>query len=117
MSRNEAFLQGIFGLIAMGVFLFILLDAFNSLWVPIISFILYVAMGLIVSHRQKLEELDQKYGIPKDEGWAISVGMIFLLYWFIGVLAYYFKWEITGYIIIALTILSFVLPVFIWPKK
>ena len=117
MSRNEAFLQGILGLIAMFIFLFILLDAFNSLWIPIVSFILYCAMGFIVVHRQKLEELDQEYEFPKNEGWSTVVPSIFILYWFIGVLAYYFKWEITGYIIIALTILSFVLPVFIWPKK
>ena len=117
MSRNEAFLQGILGLIAIGVFLFILLDSFNSLWVPIISFISYCVMAGMVIRRQKLDEFDKMVGNPEGEGWTGSVLLIFTCYWIVGVLAYYFKWEITGYVIIALTILSFVLPVFIWPKK
>ena len=109
--RNEAFLQGILTLICIGALVFIVLDAFNNLWIPIISLIVFwFILPGIICYRQKIS-------LDEDGGFYAGLGLIFVCYWIVGILSYYFKWEITGYVIMALTILSFVLPVFIWPKK
>jgi len=98
MNKNVAILNVFFNTAIIFTVIFLLLDTFGNLWVPILSFLVVcillpgISMMILPNHL-------------KNDGIGFHIGFN-IFCWFFGILSYVFNWEVVKIIVWVLVTLS-----------